>query len=143
MQFDPAFTQVDHYGIVTSDSGATGADAGATANTEGAYAVLTSSTANPIKMFYVILSPANTGTPAAGGDALIDVSIGAASSEQIIAGDLPFSWPVDGSFAPIRFANYGPFYCDIPSATRLTARAMASGTDATGRVIDVSVLAFW
>ncbi|MGH2359055.1 MAG: hypothetical protein ACRDGM_00710 [bacterium] len=142
MQFDPAFYQIDHYGIVTADSGATQIDCGATANTKGAYAVITASSTRQIKMFYVIITAANTTTPAAGADALIDVSIGAAAAEQVLAPDLPHCWSTDATIHHSRTSIYGPFYADIPSGTRIAARGQASGTDANGRLMDVSVLAF-
>ena len=142
MQYDPNFDQVNHYGIVTADSGGTGADCGATANTKGAWAILTSSTTEPIKMFYVIMISANTGTPAAGGDGVVDIGIGATGSEQIIIPDLPWCWATDASAVMSKPVVAGPFYCDIPSGTQIQARSAGSGTDATGRVIDVSVLAF-
>ena len=142
MQYPPPFYQINHYGIVTADSGATQVDCGATANTKGAWAVLIASSTNHIKFFYVIINPAVTTVPAAGGDALIDIGIGAAAAEQVICPNLPSCWSTDATVLMTRTYVYGPFYCDIPLATRIAARAQGSNTDANGRLFDVSVLAF-
>ena len=120
-------------GANTADSGGTPIDAGATANTFGAWAQLAASTANDIKGMCCTAGGINNTTPTT-GQGLLQIGVGAAAAEQPVL-ELPFQM---GTTAD----NYGPLPhlwlpCSIPAGSRVAARWMSTVTDATDRIFDV------
>ena len=134
------YTKCTTYGADTTDSGGTAIDAGATANTKGAFAVLSSSTADPMKAMVVVLMPSTLVIPATLTTVLIDLAIGAAASEVLVVSNL--FWRRSNNVNSDNGTSVGPFLVDIPAGTRVTARCQASSTDADARIQDVVVYGF-
>ena len=99
----------------------------ATVNTKGAYTQLLASSGFDYDGLLVMFAVVSTNVRY-----LIDVAIGAAASEQIIAGDLHASW---GNNIPQWF--YIPR--SIPAGTRVAARSQASTASAQVRMSVVGV----
>ena len=135
-----SFSRCTAYGVDTSDSGGTAIDSGATANTKGAYAVLSASTANAMKAMVPVVTGSNFTVPATAATVLVDVSIGAAADEQPIVSNAPYNRA--SIVSSERGRSLAPLAVNIPAATRLTARCQASGTDANARLQDVVVYGF-
>lgn len=120
-------------GANTADSGGTQLDAGATANTFGAWVQLTASTANPIKAMALRTGAINNAAATA-GQAVLQIGVGAAAAEQGLF-EVAFNIGAVGS-------NFGPmppvwFPVSIPAGVRVAARFMSTVTDATDRLMDV------
>lgn len=130
------FSQVQALGV--SSNRGVSVNAGAAANTKGAWAEITSSTADFIKALCVQIDE-NANTILTTGQFQIDIGIGAAGSEVIIIPDIPAAaHSTDDFIAPF----HSQFYAiEIPPGTRIAARCQSSITDATDRVIGVSLLA--
>lgn len=110
-------------------------DPGGSANTKGSWTQLSAGTSHDYDYMLVMLSGNDNGAMGADVRGLLDIGTGAASSETVQLGNLGY-----------RFGNteeYGHLYgshADIASGTRIAARAQANTTDATDRLLDVSVL---
>ena len=120
-------------GANTADSGGTPIDAGATANTFGAWVQLAASTTSDIKGMCCTSGGINNATPTT-GQGLLQIGVGAAAAEQPVL-ELPFQMGTAGD-------NYGPLPhlwlpCSIPAGSRVAARWMSTVTDATDRIFDV------
>jgi hypothetical protein len=107
------------YGGVTTGAWTT-IDPGGTANTKGAYAQLIASTARPAKGFTLWLGTQNDGTT---NNQLLDIAIGAASSEQIILADACIRSP---SYAAMQISQIGPIWTPIPEGSRIAVRSQSS-----------------
>lgn len=128
---------VKSYGATTANSGAITVDPGATPDTEGAYAEITSATDVPLKGFMVMTGSRNNGGPTS-CRWLVDIAIGAASSEKVIVADLRVSVLSNrDAFGP-HYSNI--FWIPIPSGTRIAARALCDITDATDRLLDLAII---
>lgn len=112
-------------------------DAGATANTKpGTYTELVASSADAIGGFFLIVS-GGTDTTRAAATALIDIAIGAASSEYDILKNLFISWSAawDNAFPQ----QVGPFALAIPAGTRFSGRTQSSTNFTGDRVNQVTL----
>jgi len=108
---------VETAGAATGTSTGTTVTASGTANTKGSYAQLVASTARESAWLMVMLAG-----PGAAIDNLIDIAVGAAASEVVIASNL-YSGGGDGT------ANQGSYYMlpiSVPVATRIAARSQSS-----------------
>lgn len=107
-------------GVVAASTGGTVITAAGSANTKGAYTELIATTPHAAEAIVVFARRASTA-----GDALIDLAIGAAASEQIIVPNLGKSQNSDYSahalYLPIR----------IPAGVRLAARIQHASASAT------------
>ena len=124
---------ISTYGANAADSGGTQLDAGATANTYGAWVQLTASTAADMKALCAKLGGINNATPTT-GQGLLQLGVGAAAAEQPLV-EIPFNMGTT-------IDNYGPlpefwFPVSVPSGSRLAARVMMTVTDVTDRLVDV------
>lgn len=131
------YSQVTAYGAVTASSRGTSIDPGAVANTEGSWAQLVASTANPIALACVAFGNNGDWARAAAQAALVDIGIGAAAAEREILRD--FYIACDSSkdnWAP-PVTPLLPLW--VPAASRLAARARCSVTTAGDRTLDVIV----
>lgn len=126
--------RVTTYGANTADSGGVSVDPGGTAHTKGAYSQINGATSAPIRALLVAIGGQVNFTRATCGW-LVDIAIGAASSERIIIPDLALVCDV-GSDDVTPFV-LGPFFIDIPAGVRLAARAQCSITDASDRLFDI------
>jgi len=124
------------YGANTADSGGVAVDAGAVANTKGAYSEVVALASNEIKMLWMMVG---TGDNAAlsGGRFMFDIAVGAGGSEQIIIPDLPVT-SVSGADSLLPFLS-GPHPSRTPSGTRLAVRSQSNITNATDRIMDVAI----
>jgi hypothetical protein len=127
------------YGSNSTAARGTSVDPGAVANTKGAYSVLATSsqvTRNIRAITIVTGQQMNAAQTTARWQ--IDVSIGtSAGAEKIIFGDLPMvTNTTPDQMTP---QVYGPFSVNIPSSSRLSARACSSTTDATDRLFDMVI----
>lgn len=131
---DPGFGRITTYGADTSDSGGTQVDPGASANTKGAYSVLSASTTAPIKSLIVAMNH-QAAAITTSMVWLVDIAIGASTAEQVVIGDIG----VRGNAVTEIMGQqiFGPIPVMIPLGSRLTARA--SATQTTTRNLDLVV----
>jgi len=129
-------TRATTYGANTADSGGVAVNTGAVANTKGVYSEITASTTNVIDWVVVQFSCGDNTVPA---DAtfMVDIATGAAASESVV---IPNIWVRTGAISHAKPISVGPLPVSISSGTRLAARAQSNITDATDRIIDVSVI---
>ena len=129
------FSRSTTYGAATGDSGGTQVDPGGTANTKAAWAQLTGSS-NAVRWLIVAVG-LQANTAPASAKWVIDIGVGAATSEVVLIPDLI------GYVAVNAGVNITPavwsFPVSIPSGTRIAARAACDINDATDRLIDVIV----
>lgn len=120
------------YGMA-DDSEGTNVDPGGTVNTKGSYVELDSSTSDDISEFLICIST-NDNSSQADATWLLDIAIGGAGSEEIIVTDIY----VGGSGVEITKPQI-PIPEGIPAGTRISARTQCSITDATDRIIAISI----
>lgn len=126
------------YGADTSDSGGTGVDPGAVANTKGAYSQLTASTSAVAQQLLIMATAKANGSYAASTHWAVDLATGAGGAEVVLIADLRFNTDTGQEhFQELSHA----FITYIAASTRLAARASCGSTDATDRLIDVAVSA--
>lgn len=130
------FSQIQALGV--SSNRGVAVNAGASANTKGAWAEITSSTADFIKGLLVQIDE-NANTILTTGQFLIDIGIGGAGSEVVIIPNIPAATHSTDDFIAYSHTDFYPI--EIPPGTRIAARCQSSITDATDRVIGVSLLA--
>ena len=119
----------DVYGVTT--------DPGGTANTKGSWTEATSSTSDDINGFLLVVGYNDNATNNTASNWLIDVGIGAASSEEVIVEN---HWIKIGTSEN---ANVVVFYdIFIPAGTRIAFRAQCSNTDASDRLITPDLIGF-
>lgn len=114
-------------------------DPGGTANTKSAWTQLTASTSASVDSVYVMVGQNADVTRTATATALLDIGVGAASSEFAMVPNLFMRWTtaLDGP----QF-NIGPIPCAIPAGSRVTARAQCTDITAGDRTLDVGVIGF-
>lgn len=101
----------------------TGLTPNATANTKGSYSQIEAATTEQCSGLHVGVFP-GTGVTYAGGDLLIDVAFGAASSEVDVVQNLPFTGYAQ--YAPATSWLWLPI--EIPESTRISARCQSTAT---------------
>jgi hypothetical protein len=130
-------SRVEACGAVTTDSGGSGIDPGASANTKGAYGPLITSTAFDYKGIFVCIGGNKNSVIGTLTRGRMDISVGPSSSEQVILPDLQF---VAGTAGDAYMPGVYPFFpIAIPAGSRIAVRAQSSNTDATDRIFDVVV----
>lgn len=109
---------VKAYGVDTANAVGTLVTGNASANTKGSYSQLTASTSQTIEAMVVALTEHATITPSKWQ--LVDIAVGAGGSEVVVLSNLQFAQQDSGD----NFYELvsGPFPCNIPAATRLSAR---------------------
>ncbi len=132
------FHRATTYGADATDSGGTKVDAGAVANTEGAYVEFSASTTNPIRAITPIIFH-SLDDQTIESSFLFDIAVGAAASEVVIVEDIPIVTSRVEAAGP---QVTPPLPVDIPSGTRLSVRARCSVTTANSRYLDVVLLCF-
>jgi len=139
--FPSGFDRCKMLGAVAASTALTQlADPGGTAHTKGAWTEIAASADFDIQAFYLAVSQVDNGTIGIDQTHLIDIGIGAASAEveflrnQYVSVDTVADTP-----GPMYI---GPYLCNIPSGTRISARHQTNDTDATDRRISVGILAF-
>lgn len=124
------------FGANTATTAGTPIDAGAVANTKGAWAEVVRATPSPIGA--ISLSVGNNKDVArVFAPFQVDIGIGAAGAEQVVIPDLVFSAePGDDLIFP---STTWPMPVAIPAGTRIAARCRSSITGAGDRTLDVIV----
>lgn len=134
---------MDDYGTLTATSLLSAVDAGATANTKGAYTQLTASTTRDYRGFILGIGQGTTTSSSPAGSymfATIDVAIGGAGAEKIILGDYQVMSLVPS--AALQRWNPGSsciYPISIPAGSRIAARAQCSTNTANARIVGVSL----
>lgn len=141
----PSFSSMTDYGANTATSGGTTVDAGAAANTKGAYSQLVAATTYAHKAIMIAAMRPTPATAMASDYAqLADLAVGASGSEQILLPNLRFIAAIASGGAtgsPLAYTGRGalnpeivpPLLCDIPAGSRLAMRQQSSSTNATDR----------
>jgi hypothetical protein len=124
------------YGASVSTSRGTTMDPGATANTKGAWAVLSASTASPIRTLTLMTMKDIVNATVIARWA-VDIGIGAATAEVVAIPDIPWVMTATKIFATCAYCQL-PY--TIPAGTRLVARAQSNHTTATERILDIAVI---
>ncbi len=110
-------------------------DPGGSANTKGSWSELIAATSHDYDLILIFIGMSDN-TSLTNGNWLVDIGTGAAASESVLIENIGHS---------ANATEYGldtvyPVYTTVASGTRLSARAQCSFTDATDRIIDVSVI---
>lgn len=127
-----SFQRATTYGAVTADSGGTSVDPGASAGSEGGWVELSAATTAPIKRLKLRMTNGLNDVRTT-ADWLIDIAIGAATSEQILVSDIHI-FASSGNDYPMGGNIELPL--SIPEGSRLAVRAQCSINDATDRLLD-------
>jgi hypothetical protein len=123
---------VTAYGADTSDSTGVSVDPGGTANTLGSWTEITSSTTSPCRQLIVAFGgQANTARTTCTW--LVDIGVGAGGSEQIVHQAVFARSSTNQHVGP----GFVAFDSNVPTGSRLAARAQCSINDATDRLLDV------
>lgn len=124
------------YGANTGTSLGVAVDAGATADTKGAYSQITASSSADHDAWSVLIGTNNNSAPTLANFAL-DIATGAAASEVVVIPDII-----------IRTSTFSDKYTPgslwvpvtIPSGTRIAARCASTTNDATDRILTVALI---
>jgi hypothetical protein len=131
----PTFEQIDTYGFNTGTTLGTSVDPGGTANTKGSYTQITSSTNRD--HFGLIIGVDDLNTSPGVADILLDIAVGASGSEKILISNyLLTSSGVTDCFSP---QNSGVIPVQVPSGTRLSARAASTNTTSGTRKMGITL----
>lgn len=132
--YSPIFSRsVITMGASTTDSGGTSIDSGATANAEGGFTEIVSSTAEQFKGLVVAIGN-QTNSARTSYEWLMDIAIGSASNEEIIVPNLHI-WA--NSVVDCVMPRIFHIPIQIPKGVRLSVQTQCSGTNATDRLLDV------
>lgn len=132
----PGYSRMLAYGVVAGTSRGAVVDAGAAANTKGAYTQITAATTQPIKWLLAAFT-AGANAALADSSSLIDIAVGAASSEVVIIPDILMGKQLASDVLTPQL--FGPVPVDIPEGTRLAVRAQCSTATAADRVFDCAL----
>jgi hypothetical protein len=129
-------TELSTVGITGTNDGFKGTpiDPGGTANTKGSWTQIVASTSHDFDMMVVCIA-ANDNNNLTASKSLIDIGTGASSSEVVLIGDINHQ---QSSFED--GITYFTIYEAVASGTRIAARSQCSITDATDRMVDVSII---
>jgi len=134
------FGIAETYGFDSSSTKCVTVDPGGAANTKSSsWIEIVASTGHPSLCWLLGagLDTASTVLPATIRWA-IDVAIGGAGSEKIIANNLLFA--SNSSTDRVDWPFIGPFYVPIPAGSRISVKAQCTSTDATYRVLNVFIM---
>lgn len=124
------------YGTVTGTSRGTSVDPGGTVDTKGAYAQLTASCQTIRALLLMAGNQANANDTVTYW--LADIAAGAGGAEYIVLPDV--RWNKRSGANSMMPWWHGPFSVEVPSGTRLAARAQSGTNDATDRLADLAVI---
>lgn len=123
-----------------SSSRGVAVDPGGTVDTKGSWAQLTSSSSDRVVAVVGCIGHNNDIARAANQSMLLDIGIGAASSERVLIPDLHFTAETNqDQWLP---STFGPYPCDVPSGTRFAARSACSVNTAGDRTCDIALWGF-
>lgn len=136
----PAGGKVVTLGADTTDTGGKVIDPGGTINTYGAWAEIVASTADDIVGLWPVIGNRGNTAPVSVemGSFRFDIGVGAAASEQLVAGPIPF-----GSYTNALYSQPPALWLPvtIPAGSRISARGMSSTNNATDRLFDLVLYA--
>ena len=131
--------RVETIGAATADSGGTPLDAGAAANTYGAWAQMTASTSRDIDAIQFRLGNAGNATPSASTcNFYLQIGVGAGGSEIPVLDGYAFATMTTGDMGRAPDVWYP---VAIPAGSRIAARIRSDITDATDRIVDLVLYA--
>lgn len=107
------------YGAMTASAGPN-LPSNATANVKGAWVQLDAAIAHRIDLMTVTLQGEDATMLLS--DGVVDIGVGGAGAETVIAADIPFNQTAAEIFTP-RFVGLVPLNTSIPAGTRLAARS--------------------
>jgi len=113
-------------------------DPGATANTKGAWTQMTSSCPEDIGAMFGFIGYNGDIGRAASATALIDIGIGAASSEYVLYPNAGLSWGINKD-GPSNCPRIPLFACNVSKTTRIAARGACSLNTAGDRTFDLAL----
>lgn len=127
------------YGANTADSGGVSIDPGGTINTKGAWTELAPAVEYPIDYMVVGIGGQNNGARTT-MDHLVDIGFGPAGAEQVAVANIHVRQLTGGNalFPSVHMR----WPTRVPAGQRLVARQSSTNSDATDRLIDVSVVGF-
>lgn len=113
-------------------------DPGATADTEGSWAQLTASCPADIDAIFGVVGFNNdTARAAVFAGMLLDIGVGASSSEFDAVPNIAFGW--EATWDGPNDVFFGPFACTIAAGTRIAARAQCMINTAGDRSVDLAL----
>jgi len=131
------FQRATSYGADLSTSTGVQVDPGGTFHVKGAWSEIISSSTRDIR--WMIISTGDHDASMVPDGWLLDIGVGGAGSEQVIVPDLYLR----GETSPdILFPTFMSMPMQIPSGTRIAARAQSSENQADDRVFDIAILGF-
>lgn len=130
---------IETIGAATADSGGTALDAGAAANTYGAWSQMTATTARDIDALQFRLGNAGNSAPSASTcNFYLQVGFGGAGSEIPVLDGYSFATMTTGDMGRSPDVWYP---VSIPAGSRVAARIRSDITDATDRIVDLVLYA--
>lgn len=134
-----SFERATTYGADTSDSGGTSVDPGGSANGEGTWTTISASIENRIRYAIACYGNARNNTIGVNSRALFDFGFGPVGSEQLLVEGLI----IQADTAADRYTPlYDQLMIDVPAGERLVARQQNNNTDATDRLVDMTIIGF-
>lgn len=138
------FQRATNYGVDDSGNGVDIAntlgvtvDAGAAANTKGAWSDIVLSTSRPIRALF--LNPIKGGTTLTTTSAhLVDVGVWDGAAYQPIIENVPLRQNLNINLVPT--GMIGPFFLNLPAGTRLGARSQANTTTSPDRTFSLALM---
>lgn len=121
------------YGANTSDSGGVQVDPGGSVDTKGSYSEITASLTFDINWLVIAMGIQNN-TVRTSSRFLVDVSVGANLSEQVV---IPNQFLVCASTGDCLLPGTICLPCSIPAGSRVAVRASCNLNDAADRLFDV------
>lgn len=134
----PVFNRCTDYGVDLDNSGGTLIDPSGSANTWSAWREMVASTSYPIEQMAMLVGDLSNSIMAS-GFYLVQIGVGSAGNEVPIFTATMFSNINDDTFAP-RYIS--PILVSLPEGVRLSVRGQTQITDATDRLMSVSVYGF-
>jgi len=124
-------------GAATASTTGVDVNAGATANTKGAWSELVASTSADFASLVVSMGSNKNGVPAI-ALFLFDIGVGAAGSEKVIVPNFCITtrYVAFETVSTIFQSAQGPFPCSVPAGSRLAMRSQSTTNDATDRILD-------
>lgn len=131
----PGYSRMVRLSATTNSRGTT-VDPGGTANTKGAWTEVIASTAQHYDALLAIIGQAGDTTRTASATGLVDIGLGAASSEFVIVPNVFLRWTttLDG---PV--LHWGPMPISTPAGVRLACRGACSDATAGDRTFDLAL----
>lgn len=131
-------TKAYGYGADTSDSGGTVVDPGGTASTWGSWTPLVAATSGHCKGFFVTFGSRGNQAMTSYAVHYFCIGVGGSGNEKVIAEYIARQTHSNHNLLLPRCTEV--FWIPIPDGTRVSARAMCSITDATDRLVDITVV---